>query len=187
VLLEYPLSDYGGDPTLAQNRVNTDQTKCQTLHVLNLWAPAIPTYGYDFTYPNAPYNWPQMPNAYNTGSPGSGTGLFQPLAAHTIDIQFLFDKWHGGKFGVNKDQASGQLRELQGLEITLSDQLVAAWTNFAATGDPNGTGAPTWSVFTVGSGPFLQQDIPNSAETVAQYRANYHCDFWDARLTYPTD
>ena len=187
VLAVYPLSDYGGDPTLAQNRVSTDQTKCQTLHALNLWAPDIPTYGYDFTYPNAPYNWPQMPNVYNTGSPGSGNGLFQPLAAHTIDIQFLFDKWRGGKFGVNKDQTTGQLRELQGPEITLSDQLVAAWTKFAATGDPNGTGAPTWSVFTAGSGPFLQQDIPNSAETVAQYRANYHCDFWDSRLTYPTD
>ena len=181
VLAVYPLSDYGDDPQLAQNRVSTDPTKCQTLHVLNLWAPAIPTYGYDFTYQDAPYNWPQMPNAY------SPTGHFLPLAAHTIDIQFLFDKWHGGKFGVNKDQTSGHLRELQGSEITLSDQLVAAWTKFAATGDPNGTGAPTWPVFTAGSGPFLQQDIPNSAETVAQYRANYKCDFWDTRLTYPTD
>jgi para-nitrobenzyl esterase len=181
VLDEYPLSDYGGDPTLAQNRVSTDRTKCQTLHVINLWAPAIATYGYDFTYQDAPYNWPQMPNAYNIGSPGSGTGLFQPLAAHTIDIQFLFDKWHGGKFGVNKDQTSGQPRELQGPEITLSDQLVAAWTNFAASGDPNGTGAPVWPVFTAGSGPFLQQDIPNSTETESQYRTNYHCDFWDAQ------
>ena len=181
VLAEYPLSDYGNDPQIAEDRVSTDPTKCQTLHVLNLWAPAIATYGYDFTYQNAPVNFPQMPNA------SSPTGHFQGLAYHTADIQFQYVDFHGGKFGVNKDQTSGQPRELQGPEITLSDQLVAAWTNFAATGNPNGTGAPVWPMFTAGSGPFLQQDIPNSAESVAQYRANYKCDFWDPLLTYPTD
>jgi hypothetical protein len=43
-----------------------------------------------------------------------------------------------------------------------------------------------WPVFTMSSATFLQQDIPNSAETEAQYRANYKCDFWDTILTYPT-
>jgi hypothetical protein len=37
-----------------------------------------------------------------------------------------------------------------------------------------------WPVFTSGTGPFLQEDIPNSLETEAQYRANYKCDFWDS-------
>jgi para-nitrobenzyl esterase len=188
VLAEYPLANYNdgvppGNPAWAQDRVSTDRGNCASLHVLNLWAPAIPTYAYDFTYQNAPFNFPQMPNAYNATN-----GLnFKARAYHTADIQFQYVNFHGGKFGVNKDQTTGHPRELQGPEITLSDQLVAAWTNFAATGDPNGTGAPTWPVFTAGSGPFLQQDIPNSAETVAQYRANYHCDFWDPLLTYPTD
>jgi para-nitrobenzyl esterase len=63
---------------------------------------------------------------------------------------------------------------------------VAAWTNFAAHGNPNAPGAPVWAVFTAGSGPFLQEDIPNLAESVAQYRINYKCDFWDPLLTYPT-
>ncbi len=181
VVAEYPLSAYGNDPQIAQDRVTSDSGKCQSLHVLNLWAPAIATYGYDFTYLNAPAYFPQMPNAY------SPTGHFQGLAYHTADIQFQYVGFHGGKFGVNKDQTSDQLRELQGPEITLSDQLVAAWTNFAASGNPNGTGAPVWAAFTAGSGPFLQEDIPNSAESVAQYRTNYKCDFWDPLLTYPTD
>ena len=34
VLAEYPLSDYGGNPTLAQNRVSTDPGKCNSLRVL---------------------------------------------------------------------------------------------------------------------------------------------------------
>ena len=68
-------------------------------------------YGYDFTYQNAPYYFPRcrihrMP-----------TGNFQALASHTIDIQFVFDNWHGGQLGVNLDQTSGQPRELQGARL----------------------------------------------------------------------
>jgi para-nitrobenzyl esterase len=146
-----------------------------------LWASSIPTYAYDFTYSDAPFNFPQMPNAY------SPTGHFQALAYHTADIQFLFQNFSGGILGVNLDQGSGQPRELQGAEVTLSNQLIAAWTNFAATGNPNGPGALKWAKYKANSGPFLRQDIPTSNESVAQYRSNYKCDFWDSTLTYPTD
>ncbi len=122
-----------------------------------------------------------MPNAY------SPTGHYQALAYHTADIQFLFPNFSGGILGVNLDQKDGQPRELQGPEVKLSDQLVAAWTNFAATGNPNGSRALKWNLFKANSGPFLQQDIPTSVEFVAQYRSNYKCDFWDSSLTYPTD
>jgi para-nitrobenzyl esterase len=188
VLLEYPLASYGNNPTLAQDRVDTDPQLCRALHVLKAQTGSNagnPVYGYDFTYPHAPYYFPQMPNVSDP------TGHFQPLAAHTIDIQFLFLDWHGGQLGVNLSQdavspANNQPRELQGSEVTLSGQLVAAWTNFVKTGNPNGAGAPVWPVFTPSSSTFLQQDIPNSNETEAQYRAFYKCDFWDPLLTYPT-
>ncbi|HVZ04553.1 carboxylesterase/lipase family protein [Hyphomicrobium sp.] len=181
VQAQYPLSAYDNNPQVAQDRVGTDPTKCQTLHALNLWASKIPTYAYDFTYTKAPFNFPQMPNAY------SSTGHFEALAYHTADIQFLFPNFSGGILGVNLDQDTGQPRELQGKEVKLSDKLVAAWTNFAATGDPNGPNVPKWKRFKANTGTFLQQDIPISVETVAQYRSNYKCDFWDASLTYPTD
>jgi para-nitrobenzyl esterase len=175
---EYPLSAYNNNPQLAQNRISTDRGKCQYLNSFKLMASTntFPLYTYDFTYQNAPYYFPQMPNVSNTAGPSPGH--FLPLAAHTIDIPFLFPGYHGGQLGVNLDQVSGQPRELQGSEIGLSDQLVAAWTNFAKTGNPNGTGVPVWPVFTTGSPTFLQQDIPNGTETEAQYRANYHCTFW---------
>lgn len=172
VLAQYPLSNYGNDPMAAYNRVLTDPFKCRDLHVIQLWAQRVPTYAYVFVYQNAPYYFPKMPG-------------FQPLAAHTIDIPFIFPKWHGGQLGVNLDQASGQPRELNGQETKLSDQLVAAWTNFAKTGNPNGSGNSPWRRFTTSSQTFLIQDLASlSTEGVAQYRANYKCDFWDPQLTY---
>jgi len=180
VLAEYPLSNYDGDPTVAQERINTDPAKCRVLQILKSQAATdggFKVYGYDFTYENSPFYFPQMPNLY------SPTGHFRPLADHSSDIQYLFKGWHGGNLGVNVDQTTGQARELEGAEIALSDQLVAAWTHFAATGNPNGSGTPIWPAFTPHSAVFLREDIPNSIETEAQYRANYKCDFWDGMPT----
>jgi para-nitrobenzyl esterase len=85
------------------------------------------------------------------------------------------------------DQSTGLPRELEGDEITLSDELVATWTNFAKTGDPNGSGAPEWPEFTADSPSFLKQDIPNETRTEEQYRDFYQCDFWDPLFVYPTN
>lgn len=169
---QYPLSAYGGDPMLAYERFLTDPTKCRELHVVQLWAPQVPTYAYDFTYQNAPYYFPKMPG-------------FKPLAAHTIDIQFVFNNWHGGNLGVNLDQNSGQPREINQQETNLSDQIVAAWTNFADTGNPNGSGNSPWPKFEGGGGAkYFVQDIPLSTTSIANFRATYKCDFWDTQLSY---
>ncbi len=100
--LEYPLSNYSNNPTLAQDRVTTDQQKCQALHVLKPQAGSNAgngVYGYDFTYQNAPYYFPQMPNAYDLRRVISRLSPITPS-----DIQFLFNDWHGGNLGVNLDQ-----------------------------------------------------------------------------------
>jgi para-nitrobenzyl esterase len=192
VLLHYPP---GSDPSRTYSRSFTDPGKCRSLHVLSLQANnngGNSVYGYDFTYQNAPYYFPQMPNANNVIGPA--VGYFQPQAAHTIDIQFLFDNWHGGNLGVNISQTvpapgNNLPRELQGPEIGLSDQLVAAWTNFTKTGNPNGGAAPTWIVYTSGTPSFLQEDIPSSNESAAAYNTAYQCTtgmIWNNYLLYPT-
>jgi len=169
---QYPLSSFGNDPMLAYERYQTDPNKCRELHVMKLWAPQVPTYAYDFTYQDAPYYFPKMPG-------------FKPLAAHTIDIQFLFENWHGGNLGVNIDQDTGQPRELNSQETKLSDQLVAAWTNFANTGNPNGSGNSPWPKFGSGnSAKYFVQDIPLNTTSIADFRAEYKCDFWDTQLSY---
>ncbi len=183
IVAEYPLSNYGGDAELAQDRVGTDRGSCSTLHVLKEQATTntgFGVYAYDFNYQSPPYYFPQLPNAL------SPTGHFRPLAYHTSDIQFVFPKWHGGNLGVNLDQTTGQPRELQGAEITLSNQIVGAWTRFAATGNPNGPGLPVWPAFTTASPVYLQQDISNATLNETQYRTNNHCNFWDPLITFPT-
>jgi para-nitrobenzyl esterase len=124
-------------------------------------------YQYEFNYPGAPYYFPDMPG-------------FVPLASHTIDIQFLFPNWHGGQLGVNS-------RSLNAQETKLSDQLVAAWTNFARTGNPNGSSNSPWPHFTnqAGAPAILSQNVPSSSTlTDAQFAANHHCAFWDPILGY---
>ena len=165
VLAEYPLSDYA-TPQLAYDAVTTHPGACRARHVVNLWAKWVPAYQYEFNYQSAPYYFPAMPG-------------FVPLAAHTIDIQFLFSGWHGGLLGVNS-------RSLNPGETTLSNQLVAAWTNFANTGNPNGSGNSPWPRFPAqGDGPaVLSENIPLGTFTDAQFAANHHCDFWDTILVY---
>ncbi|CCB66238.1 Carboxylesterase type B [Hyphomicrobium sp. MC1] len=173
VLAQYPLSAYGNDPMKAYDRVTTDTQKCQADHVLHLWAPQIASYAYDFTYLDAPYYFPKMPN-------------FKPAAAHTIDIQFLFNNWHGGQLGVNLDQTTGQPRDLNNQETGLSDQLVAAWTNFAWSGNPNGNGNSPWPKYGAGNNAkYLVEGIPLSTSNRSDYRTTYKCDFWDTVLLYP--
>jgi para-nitrobenzyl esterase len=167
VLAEYPVSDYPS-PQLASSAAGTDPLLgCQTRHFVNVFARWVPVYQYEFDYQNAPYYFPDMPG-------------FVPLASHTIDIQFLFPNYHGGQLGVNS-------RALNAEETTLSDQLVAAWTNFARTGNPNGSGNSPWPQFT--SQPdapvVLSENVPSlSTFTEAQYAASHHCAFWDPILGY---
>jgi para-nitrobenzyl esterase len=103
-----------------------------------------------------------------------GLPLSQP---HAIDIRFLFSGWHGGQLGVDS-------RDLNAPETTLSDQLVAAWTNFARNCNPNGSGNSPWPRFTASSANFLSENIPLSRSTGAQFSANHQYDFWNTLLLY---
>jgi para-nitrobenzyl esterase len=166
VLAEYPLGNYA-TTQLAYDAVTTHPGACRAHHVVNLWAKWVPVYQYEFNYLSAPYYFPDMPG-------------FVALAAHTIDIQFLFPGWHGGILGVNS-------RSLNAQETKLSDQLVAAWTNFARSGNPNGSGNSPWPRFVNQAGvpAVLSENAPSLATfTDAQYAANHHCAFWDTLLVY---
>jgi len=169
VLAQYPP---GANPQATFDLVGTDPGACRNRHVDALWAKAgVATYAYEFDDRQAPYYYPAMPG-------------FTPLAAHTIDIQFLFPGWHGGILGVS---GASQSPGLTASEERLSDELVAAWTNFARSGNPNGTGNAPWPRFVGQEGvpEILSENVPSlSTFTNAQFGAEHNCAFWDTILVY---
>jgi len=172
VLAQYPP---GADPQGTFDLVGTHPGACRNRHIDHLWSQWVPVYEYEFNYQHAPYYFPPMPG-------------FVPLAAHTIDIQFLFPGWHGGILGMNHaPQNTWATGEISGSEMTLSDELVAAWTNFAATGNPNWSGNSPWPRYVDQEGvpEYLSENVPSlSTFTNAEFSANHHCDFWDTILVY---
>jgi para-nitrobenzyl esterase len=162
VMARYPLAAYRtpGDAWVA---VGTDSNVCKHPYLDTHVSQHVPLYAYEFDDKNAPWYFPQLNFAHG--------------AAHTIDIQFLFTDWHGGPLGL-RHQLSPQ-------EHALSQQLVAAWTNFMYTGNPNLKGDTPWPRYTAGSKVYLSQNVPHlSAITEAQFRAAHKCDFWDTVLIY---
>jgi len=163
VLAEYPSSNYPS-PFLADDAAFTDPGACRGLHVSNLLSNSVPVYSYQFDYRDAPYYFPNMPG-------------FDPLAAHTIDIQFLFPGWHGGELGVS--------HQLNHAQTKLSNELVAAWTNFADSGNPNGSGNTPWPRYVGARGPYYSENIPApSTVTAEQFATQHHCGFWNSILVY---
>jgi para-nitrobenzyl esterase len=167
VKAQYPLSAYP-TPQLAYDAVWTDwQVVCQQHAINKLLATQVPVYAYEFADQTAPYYFPKMPG-------------FAPLAAHTTDIQYLFPLYHGGPTGIP--------HQLNNTQEQLSDKLVAAWTNFAWTGNPNGQGKMPWPLYNPNKpnvASMLSENVPVlSTITDAEYVAEHKCDFWDEILTF---
>jgi len=163
VLAAYPLSNYPS-PQTAYDHVGTDPGACRALHVEKMWADRVPAYAYEFDYRQAPYYFPAMPE-------------FTPLAAHTIDIQFLFPLWHGGILGV--------AHALDAKEMALSDELVARWTLFARDGNPNGgTADVPWPRFVKPAANLYSQNLVSTALPVPKFSERHQCDFWNQYLIY---
>ena len=162
VLAKYPPNFMNLTPQEVFDLVGTHPGACRNVQVDRLWAKWVPVYEYEFNDQNAPYYFPSLPG-------------FKPLAAHTIDIQFLFPNWHGGVLGVNHPAT------LTTQETALSDELVEAWTHFASTGNPNGTGNSPWPQYSeaANAAAVLSENVPSlSTFTLAQWSANHNCDLW---------
>jgi para-nitrobenzyl esterase len=166
VFAQYPLSAYA-TPQLALDAVMTDPSACRSLHASQLLAGQVPVYGYEFRDQTAPFYFPPLPG-------------FVSLAYHTADIQYLFPLYHGGP------APPSVIHQLNSEQQDLSDQLVAAWTNFAWTGNPNGLGNSPWPRYKGKSTSYyLSQDIPTlSIFTEAQLSAEHKCGFWQTILIY---
>jgi carboxylesterase type B len=93
-----------------------------------------------------------------------------PYAAPPV---YLFVGYHGGPEGVPTKLTTKQEK--------LSKHMIAAWANFARTGNPNGAGDAPWPRWNkAGPAVFVQDDAWNRAQTVAEFSAAHQCGFWQS-------
>jgi para-nitrobenzyl esterase len=135
-------------------QVRTGYFACSARNADQLFAKFTTTYAYEFNDENAPPPQSQVP------------GLTFPLGAfHGAEVQYLFDV--------------GFFSELDSAQQQLSRAMVHYWTNFAATGNPNGGSLPTWSSYSATADVF-QSLVPPTPTTESTFNTGHLCDgFWN--------
>ncbi|MEJ3750725.1 carboxylesterase family protein [Actinomycetes bacterium KLBMP 9797] len=94
-----------------------------------------------------------------------------PLGAHhNWDLPFLWDLPTGGWYPELTTEA----------QRALSRQLIAYWTAFARTGDPNAPGSVPWSQL-AGDAPVQSLAAGDGGIAPVPFAENHHCDFWRRR------
>ena len=161
----FPTSSFP-TPQLAADAVGTPFFLCPQFNINKVISTQVPFYGYQFDDQTAPFYYPPLPQ-------------FQPLAYHTGDLQYLFPHFHGSQ---------GIPRQLNLEQSMLSDELVALWSNFVRTGNPNGIGNLPWPRYDA-SNPatsyYLSENIPTLSllkdSTISQ---QHSCDFFQPFITF---
>lgn len=173
VSAHYPLSSPNPPgPQVSDDRLSSDASECPQRLINQIIATGpspSPVYAYEFDDRTAPSYFPSLVD-------------FVTLAYHTADIQYLFPHFHGGPIPPSVPTV------LNARQIALSDQLVAAWTNFAWTGNPNGGASriawPRYRGQQRGSYYLLENIAPTGLklQSDAQFSAAHNCAFWNSYL-----
>ncbi|HYK31950.1 MAG TPA: carboxylesterase family protein [Streptosporangiaceae bacterium] len=155
VLTKYPLSAYRS-PNLAYSAVLTDSGfSCPALGA-DVLAAGSGVYGYEFSDPNPPNDFP--------------IHFTLPLgAAHSTELQYVFQRI----------PFFDSVPPFKPAQLALSNQFIGYWTRFAASGNPNGGGAPVWPRFAFAK-QRIQELIPSAIapETGAKFSTFHKCSFW---------
>ena len=152
-------------PQLALDAIGTSSfVVCKQYTLNKALSSQVPFYAYEFNDQTAPSYFPGLPG-------------YRSLAYHTGDIQYLFPLYHGGPNGIP--------HPLNSQQETLSDELVAAWANFARTGNPNRHDNSPWPRYDANqfwSSYYLSENISDlSLLRDKQVSREHKCSFIDFR------
>ncbi|MFD3701639.1 carboxylesterase/lipase family protein [Nocardia sp. NPDC058658] len=114
-----------------------------------------PTYAYEFADRDAP--WFASATGQQLPSPSFDVGAY-----HIAELPYLFDVAYS--------------QPLPEVSRDLSDQMIAYWSRFAHTGDPNAVGSPPWPKFD-GTTKYVQSLAPNTISRV-DFDAEHRTWFW---------
>jgi para-nitrobenzyl esterase len=145
---EYPTSAYGGSAPVAFSVVVSDSNfACPALQIDQWTSPRAPTFTYEFDDDAAPPRYAPI-----------------PVATHLSELPYLF--------GLPDAPIQTPLSADQ---QTLSASMQAAWTSFAANGNPSTPAVPWPSFNDTSHGLSLVSPQPIVDTTFA---ARHHCSFW---------
>jgi para-nitrobenzyl esterase len=120
----------------------------------------VPTFAYEFNDENAPQNFlPAVSFPYG--------------ASHASEIQYIFPSANTSGLGFNLSQTPLNANQQQ-----LSDKMVGYWTEFAESGNPNGSGSPHWPRFHRERQVMLSL-VPPTPTTETNFATAHQCAFWD--------
>jgi para-nitrobenzyl esterase len=151
VAAEYPPGAYASADVAFSTLVSDANFACPALQV-DLWtSPRMPTYAYQFNDDNAPFVL-------------APPGYFPAVATHDSELPYLFDQPNTPfPATLNSDQQ------------TLAATMRAAWTTFAATGNPSSP-ALAWPSY-AGDANVMSLLAPQPI-IAAGSASTHHCAFW---------
>jgi para-nitrobenzyl esterase len=149
----YPLAP-NASPSETEIAAAQDMKICIARRLDREWSRYVKVYAYQFDDRTAPSYFPPV--------------SYPMRAYHTAELQYLFPQFHGG---------GGTPHPLDPAQRALSNEMIAYWTSFAATGVPVASSA-TWPDYR------SEQDNAQHLDTtgirsVSAYGAGHHCELWD--------
>jgi para-nitrobenzyl esterase len=155
IIARYPLRRYRS-PDLAYAAVFTDADfSCPALFADD-FTQRSQVYAYEFSDPRPPNDF--------------GIHLSFPLgAAHSTELQYVFQRI----------PLLDTVPPFTRAQFRLSDLIIGYWSQFAATGNPNGGHRPGWPRF-AGLTPRIQELTPSATAPVpaSRFAAFHNCSFW---------
>lgn len=149
----YPLAAYP-NPSIALGALGTDAAfACNARVSAQFLSQYVPTYQYEFNDPGAPMLF-FPPVSFATG------------AYHASELQYLFAL--PGTPVPSPGFSAAQEK--------LSDAMVSYWTQFARTGDPNGSGLPVWPLYDASDQ--FQTLEPSAPTTNSDFAIDHKCAVW---------
>jgi para-nitrobenzyl esterase len=154
VAAHYPLNGYRGSAPLAYAAAVTDGVfACVADRIGEDLAARSPVYAYEFNDRDAP-----APDPFRTLP-------FPVGASHSLELRYLFDV--------------GGAPPLSPAQQTLSEQMIAYWSQFIATGAPDVDHQPDWPE--LGSHPGAENRLsllPNDVKVSTDFDQMHQCPFW---------
>jgi para-nitrobenzyl esterase len=151
IAAEYPTAAYGGPVGAMSFLVSDANFACPALQVDRWTSKRVPTFAYQFDDGTAPQRF-------------APPGALPPIATHSSEIQYLLDQPN-----------TPVPATLDPAQDALAGSMRAAWTSFAAGGNPSTASVPWPSFNTTSDVLSLRQPQP---QVGPDFDAAHHCSFW---------